>query len=421
MASINDTSGRQREIGRRVAWWRTRRSLTRRQFADLCGRSLSWVDKVESGERSLLRLPMLELVAEVLHISVETLTDTNEVRETRHCLDLFEVSAIRAALQSYQAISRVFVPKAAELADPPDLDRLAQQVTYTWMAFQNANWPLLGKALPRLLTTAHTAFAAYTGADDQARRARTLLSQAYQVTESTLSKLQETELAWLAGERGFVLAEETGDSLLISDATRRVARGLMALNHHDQALELLRADIDRLEPGRGSGSSAYLSLYGMLFLMGAVVAARASNHAAARDLLNEGHSVARQLGYDGNECFTAFGPTNVHLHQVAVLLDLGNGAAAVQAARHVTPDGLNRLPKERRANHYLDVARAHSLAGHREETVSTLLTADSLFPDEIRCRPIAVDLIDGLRRSASGTCSRELDQLVARAGLTDHG
>ena len=419
--SLDDAYERRREIGRRVARWRGRRGLTRRQFANLCGRSLSWVDKVESGERGLLRLPMLERVAEVLHVSVETLTDATEGRQARNCLDLFEVSAIRAVLQSYQAISRVFVPTDREIVEPPDLDRLAQQVTYAWTAFQNAHWPVLGQVLPRLLTAAQWAVAAYPGADDQARRARAVLSMTYQVTASTLWKLKEGDLAWLAAERGLVLAEETGDSLLISDAARRAVQGLTVIGHDDQTLDLVRADIDRLEPGRGSGSPAYLSLYGMLFLMGAVVAARASRQATARDWLEEGHSVARQLGYDGNECFTAFGPTNVHLHQVAVLLDLGDGAGAVQAARQVTPEGLNRLPKERRANYYLDVTRGHSLAGHCDEAISTLLTAESLFPDEIRCRPIAIDLLDTLRRSASGTRAQELDQLAARAGLTNHG
>jgi tetratricopeptide (TPR) repeat protein len=364
---------------------------------------------------------MLERVAEVLHISVENLTDTTEVRQARHCLDAFEVSAIRAALQSYQAISRVFAPTGSEIVEPPALDRLAQQVTYAWTAFQNAHWSVLGQVLPRLLTAAQTAVAAYSGADDHARRARTLLSQAYQVTASTLWKLKEGDLAWLAAERGLVLAEETGDSLLISDAARRVVHGLMVMGQYDQALDLVRADIDRLEPGRGTDSAAYLSLYGMLFLMGAVVAARASRHAVAHDLLGEGHDVARQLGYDGNECFTAFGPTNVHLHRVAVLLDLGDGAGAVHAAQQVTPDGLDRLPRERRANYYIDLARGHSLAGRRDETITTLLIADRLFPDEIRCRPIAIDLIETLRRSATGPCPQELEQLAVRAGLINHG
>jgi transcriptional regulator with XRE-family HTH domain len=417
--SIDDGNERRREIGRRVARWRARRGLTRRQFAELCGRSLSWVDKVESGERGLLRLLMLERVAEVLHVSVDDLTDATEVRQAKHCLDFFEISAIRAALQSYQAISRVFVPPFIEASEPPKLDRLAKQVTYAWTVFQNANWPLLGQALPRLLTAAQTAVAAYVGADDEARHARMLMSQAYQVTASTLFKLKEVDLAWLAAERGFVLAEQTEDSLLISDAARRVAQGLTVTSHYDQSLELLRADIDRLEPGRGNGSAIYLSLYGMLFLMGAVVAARANKAAVARDLLNEGHSVARQLGYDGNECFTAFGPTNVHLHQVAVLLDLGDGAGAVIAARQVTPDGLARLPRERRANYYLDVARGHCLAGQNDDAVGTLLAAESSFPDEIRCRPIAIDLVDDLRRSSSSTRSMELHQLAARIGLAD--
>jgi transcriptional regulator with XRE-family HTH domain len=421
MVSSDDASERRREIGRRVARWRARRGLTRGQFAELCERSLSWVDKVESGERGLLRLPMLERVAEVLHVSVEDLADTAEVRQARHCLDLFEISAIRSAVQSYQAISRVFVPSAAEIAEPPDLDRLTQQVTYAWTVFQNAHWSLLGQTLPRLLTTAQTAVAVYPGADDQARRARSLLSQAYQVTASTLYRLDEFDLAWLAAERGFVLAEETCDSLLISSAARKVASGLMFMNHYDQALELLRANIDRLEPERGSGSPAYLSVYGMLFLRGAEVAAHAAKPAVARDLLDEGHSVARQLGYDGNERFTAFGPTNVRLHQVGVLLNLGDGAGAVNAARQVIPDGLSRLPKERRASYYLALARGHSLAGHRDDAIDTVLTAESLFPDEIRCRPIAIDLLDGLRRSVSGTRSRELEQLAARAGLPDHG
>lgn len=170
--SSDDASERRREIGRRVAWWRGRRGLTRRQFAELCERSLSWVDKVESGERGLLRLPMLERVADVLHVSVETLADTPEVRQARHCMDLFEISAIQSAMQSYQAVSREFVPSATELDTPPDLDRLAQQVTYAQTVFENTNWSLLGQVLPRLLTTAQMAVVAHPGADDQARRAR---------------------------------------------------------------------------------------------------------------------------------------------------------------------------------------------------------------------------------------------------------
>ncbi|MGH3721343.1 MAG: helix-turn-helix domain-containing protein [Pseudonocardiaceae bacterium] len=419
--SIDDASERRREIGRRVARWRARRGFTRGQFAELCDRSLSWVDKVESGERGLLRLPMLERVAEVLHVSVEDLTDTAEIRQARHCLDLFEISAIRSALQSYQAISRESMLSATEMAEPPDLDRLAKSVNYAWTVYQNTNWPLLGQTLPRLLTTAQMAVAAYPGADDQARRARSLLSQTYQVTACLLLKIFEFDLAWLAAERGFVLAEETGDSLLIGAATRQVVRALMFLKHYDQSLEFARAGIDRLEPERGGGSPAYLSLYGMLFLAGAATASHAHRPAVARDFLDEGHSVARQLGYDGNEYFTGFGPTNVHLYRLIVRCELGDGAGVLSAARQVPMDDLGRLPKERRGCYYINVAWGHSLAGHPDDAVSTLLTFESLLPEEVRCRPIVIELVEGLLRGSRGTRTGELQQLAARIGLADHG
>jgi hypothetical protein len=42
-----------------------------------------------------------------------------------------------------------------------------------------------------------------------------------------------------------------------------------------RVLELMRAGIDRLGPERGSGSPAYLSIYGLLSLRGVDVAGRA--------------------------------------------------------------------------------------------------------------------------------------------------
>lgn len=59
-------------IGPRVRQWRLRRGLTRQQFADRVGRSISWLEKIETGERALVRLPMLERVADALGVSVAT-------------------------------------------------------------------------------------------------------------------------------------------------------------------------------------------------------------------------------------------------------------------------------------------------------------------------------------------------------------
>src|SRR5215475_679219 len=104
----DEDAARTQNVGHQVARWRRRRGLTRQQFADLCGRSPSWVDKIERGERALLRLPMLERVAEVLRISVDVLTDPEQAGVAAGaCLDAFEIRAIREALQRYDAITTV--------------------------------------------------------------------------------------------------------------------------------------------------------------------------------------------------------------------------------------------------------------------------------------------------------------------------
>lgn len=390
--------------------------MTRKVFGDLCGRSVSWVDKVESGERALLRLPMLERVAEVLNISVQTLTEDREnAPPSSPCLDTFEVTEIRHALQRYQAISTVHRQPSQD--GPPPLPRLQQQVTYAWLSFQNARYPVLGQVIPSLLRAAQDAAIYWSAQDDDGLQARTLLSQAYQVTASTLWKLKEIDLAWLAAERGLIVAEHTGDSLLISDAVRRVAQGLMNAGQPAESLQLLYADANRLEPALGTASEEYLSLYGMLFLMGSAVAARDGQVRLAKELLTEGEAVSMRLGEDRNERYTAFGPTNVQLHRVSALVETGDGGVAVEVATRVNPDGLARLPRERRANFLIDAARGWFQAGNHEQAVNTLLDAEALAANEVRCRPIARNLVRELQRAQIAKPSWPLQQLIGRVGL----
>src|SRR5215813_7351669 len=159
----DDDATRRLDVGRQVARRRQRRGLTRRQFADLCGRSLSWVDKIERGERALLRLPMLERVAEVLNVPVDVLTNPEQARVAAStCLDAFEVLAIREALQRYDAITTVLrSPISAE--NPADMSQVQQQVAYAWSSFQNAHYSMLGRVLPGLLRASQDAVAQHSG------------------------------------------------------------------------------------------------------------------------------------------------------------------------------------------------------------------------------------------------------------------
>lgn len=191
----------------------------------------------------------------------------------------------------------------------------------------------------------------------------------------------------------------------------------MATGHHREAVRLIRADMDRLESGLGHGDAAYLSVYGMLPLMGSVIAARLGDLQEARAFLAEGNHIAQRLGGDRNEHWTAFGPTNAVMHTVSVLVDFSEHGDAVTAAGALDPSALAKLPTERQASLYIDLARAEYGRGQHRSALPLLLRAEQAAPQEVRARPVCRELVSELRSKWPGKAPEPLMELAGRAGL----
>jgi transcriptional regulator with XRE-family HTH domain len=391
-----------------------RRGLTRRIFADRMGRSVSWVDKVRSGDRQLDRLSVLEQIANVLGVSLHSLIDLDEARRAGRCADEVEIFELRAALQRYDGLC----------GDPgrgdPDLTRLRRDVHYGWLSFQSSNYQVVTRLLPDLLVTLQQAYRAVEG-DDQ-RAAAELLVQTYWLAAEVSFKFGRMELGWIAGDRGITVAEWAGDLTLIGATARRLAHAMMSgsdVASLRRAVALVRATADRLEPGIGRASPAYLSAYGMLFLKGSIAAARLGDAGLSRDLNAEAAVVARLLGGDRNEHWSAFGPANVAVHRVSALAELHEGGRVVEHAEQFGTERLSSLPRERRANHILNVARGFGQWGKRDEAVALVLEADSLAHEEVHCRPLTNALVTELVRSypRGTTPSAPLARLAREIGI----
>ncbi|MGH3778103.1 MAG: helix-turn-helix domain-containing protein [Pseudonocardiaceae bacterium] len=210
-------------IGRRVRYWRERRNLDRQRFADMVGRSTSWVDKIEKGERLLLRLPMLERVAAALSIDPTALTDSSAAQRAIVCVDAVEVRAIRAALGRYPSVAA------------PDTDRRSAtlntvegQLTYVEHAWLSSHFTVVSQHLPRLLGDAQVVVLA-TSAADQAAAHRALVA-AYRLASSMLLKFNANDIAWLAADRAMHTALAVDDTVALARATRSVARKHSALS-----------------------------------------------------------------------------------------------------------------------------------------------------------------------------------------------
>lgn len=403
-------------MGRRVAYWRSRRRMSQQVFADRLGKSKSWVDKVERGVRRLDKFSVVYEIADVLQLDVQVLLGKEPERkpDASGCIDQVEIEEIRAALERYDQISAFFYAPP----EPPPLDELRKAISHAWLTFQHANYGALARALPRLLRQGQAADVAYHGTA-KAQSASHLLAQVYQLASSLLRKLGEHDLAWLAGDRAISVAHRSADPLLAATATYRVAMVLLASGRPRSALELNLNLATRLAPGTPGLETTpqLLSVYGMLLLQGAMAAARIGDSATTRDLISGAEDAARRIGGDHNFYWTCFGPTNVEFHRAAAAVELGDGRLALDTHDRLAPDHFAAMMPERRAHHYLDVARGAVQAGDVARAGEMLLEADRLAPSEIRCRPIAYEVMSDVLRRTKGTPTAPIAELAQLMGV----
>lgn len=402
-------------IGRRVAYWRGRRRMSQQVFADRLGKSKSWVDKVERGVRRLDKFSVVYEIADVLQLDVQLLLgkDVERRPDGVNRIDQVEVEEIRAALERYDQISALFFAAP----EPPPPAEVRKAVGHAWLTFQHAKYGVLARALPRLLRDARAMDTAYAHTED-GREAAHLLGQVYQIASSTLRKLGEHELSRLAADRSIAVSQRAGDQLLAGTAGYRVGSALLALGRARASLEVNLNIANRLAPSTaGQSTPQRLSVYGMLLLNGAMAAARIGDGATVRDLVNGAEDAARGVGADQNHYWTSFGPTNVQLHRAAASVELGEGRAAVDTHAAIDANRFASLPPERRAHHYLDIARGYAQIGDAERACEMLLEGDRLAPSEIRCRPIAHEVLSDVLRRTRGGPPAPIAELAEHMGV----
>lgn len=400
-----------RAIGRRVRYWRQRRNLDRQRFADMVGRSLSWVDKIEKGERSLVRLPMLERVAGALSIDPSALTDRSAAQRAADCVDPVEVQAIRAALGRYPSVAAPGTDRCSAT-----LNTVAGQLAYVEHAWSSSRFTVVSQHLPRLLGDAQ-AVVLTTSAADQVPAHRALVV-AYRLASSMLLKFDANDIAWLAADRALQVALAVDDTVALARATRSVARAMTSSGQRTDAFVVLMGMADRMRPQLPAQEQELRSLYGMLFLAASITAARQDDAALALAMHQEAQAAADRMGPRHDTYLTSFGPANVAVHRVAALVRLHEGGRALEYAQGIDTALIGTLPPERKANYLLDLAQALIQVGRYSEAVRTVSEAEHVAAQEVRCRPLAHGLLRSLLDTTSGEPGRLVRKMAIRAGLS---
>jgi transcriptional regulator with XRE-family HTH domain len=329
--------------------------MSTRTFAEYLGVAIRTVSYWESAD--LNRRPRADM---------QEILDTAWQRASEHAKIVFEqLRANDVAGQEGEMDRRNFLPVAAipltaGLAEvvsilTPVVDRtqsldsplgsaeVARLASRAKALYQQTRYQDAMMLMPRLLQGVREMSGASGGT--MQRQDLMLCASAYHVLSSLLLKLDDPVLATISGQRALSLAQTSGDAVSIAASSRVVIHALMRSGHADRAVAMAAEAAELLSRSARCLTPEAISVRGALFLRAAVAAARMNDRQTATLLLIEASRAARELGHDGNEYWTSFGPTNVQLHRVHVALALGDGGTAVghalkvDIAKVALPDG----------------------------------------------------------------------------------
>ena len=395
-------------VGDRIAAYRKRRGMSQEALAGLVGRSRTWISQVERGIRGVDRLSTLADLATVLRIDVADLIGREWRLAPSGSAQVRAIDAIRERLAGYSHL-------LGEDVRPWPLPQLRNAAVEVQRTYQAARYESAAAMLPDLLSAAD-AYDGYIGAES--RETHLSRCSVYAVTAKLLRKVGEGHLAWLAADRASHAAMAADSAPAQGLAAYEVACALLRNGRRDEAERIAVVSAERLTAKAASDAPDVVSLAGALWLVGGVIAARRTDRSEAQARLSSAQQMADLLGHDGNFAWTAFGPTNVLIHEGTIASELGDPYRVLEAAAMIDAESLPVGLNGRRSRIYLDLAWAQTQARNDMEAVLHLQQAERVAPESLRYNTIAREQLRELLRRARRP-SPALTGLANRAGVLE--
>jgi hypothetical protein len=123
------------------------------------------------------------------------------------------------------------------------------------------------------------------------RTYQTLRSLTYHCTTTTLRRVGEAELAWIAADRSLAAAEEAGRPLLVAVSAYRLGYVLIRLRETERALHLVLQAAESLRRVPRS-----LPVLGALYLVAVTAAAADYDQSGVQSFLTQARQAAEMIG-----------------------------------------------------------------------------------------------------------------------------
>lgn len=387
-------------IGRTV---RQIRHAKRKSLAVIAGRagiSVSYLSRIESGERALDRRSLIIALANALEVAPSELTGA-----ALSSPGLLDEDALLPAVRHALLAVAMYAPQGEVQAGMV----LEARVGALLDDQRDCRFTAVGEALPALIRDLHTTLDVGREVEHVLRLVVLLHVQG---TQAWLGDVGGSmDLAWQAAALARQAAERLDDPVASAVAAFGSAHGLLAAG----AVDLAQRQVNAVHAG--TGSPAAIAATGMLTLTSSLVSATAGDRAAQTAALTEAASLASVAPDDQDALWFGFSPSNVGVWRMSVANELGEHAEAARIGATVNADALPS--PTRRAAFYRELGRAFArLPKRHEQAVQALRIAEDLAPARMHRHPfmrsVLAELLAKARRDAAG---RELRGMAYRAGL----
>lgn len=376
------------EAGERISAFRKRRQLTQHGLAARANVSYSLLTKVESGSRpatdafiaACARALGVDIAAVIADARADSTRDErlgSLLTRVQTQLDLFDLDPDETILPRSIAVLRRAVREINQIA-------------------QAAKYESLATILPSLYAELHAAAHLWTGSRQS--DAWGLLAEAYRCAHTVGIATGYPDMSLVALSRMDWAARGAGDRAPGLRAAREYLRVTAYLRKHDYdtCWSLNAAGRAHLQ-GTDQHTPGSEIACGQLNLGAAVLSARVGDASATREYLDEARHHARLTGEDLETFWFGFGPTNVAVHRVMTLIELGDYSHAIRLGETIQfPTGW--LPT-RIGHHHFDMARAYQRMNLPSEALNQLQLARQSAPGQAQRHPSVRAVVTDLLRT----------------------
>ncbi|WP_459963068.1 helix-turn-helix domain-containing protein [Nocardia sp. IFM 10818] len=337
------------DLGERLRSVRKRKGLSQRELAEISGVSLSFVRKIEQGERDDIRMDKLRRLSVALQCPLSTLLGPNPAPPESRAGQIWQA-----------ACHAITTPGPAEPLDPAEERGLGESLIAAVKLYHDNEYDHLSRILPGLVNEGE-------GASPLMR------SRILQLAGSVMVQTRQLQPARVALERSLAEAETTGNVLDAGSAVITLCWLLLVERQFEQVRNLAAQWADRVEPRLSVATEQEISTWGWLLLRGSAAAIRDNRSDEADDMMRlaqAGAIAIRRESGGYHQYWTTFGPATVAMKRVENAVVDDRPDLALRLARDVPP-GL-RPTSDNRNRHLLDVASAH-LELRRYDTVFEVL------------------------------------------------